>query len=155
MIYSRSAEYAVCALVYLATLPDGEYALVKNIAAQGAIPEHFLAKILQSLARDGFLQSTKGPHGGFRLRRLPGEISMLQIVEAVDGTGRYDRCIGGSPECSDQAPCGMHDSWKTLRSGIIRYLEGTTVADLATALGEKRRQLARPQRRGPRKRNPQ
>ena len=95
MIYSRSAEYAICAVVHMATIPDGEYALVKNIAAQGAIPEHFLAKILQALARDGFLQSTKGPHGGFRLRRPPAEISMLQIVEAVDGAGRYDRCIGG------------------------------------------------------------
>ncbi len=151
MIYSRSAEYAICAVVHMATIPDGEYALVKNIAAQGAIPEHFLAKILQALARDGFLQSTKGPHGGFRLRRPPAEISMLQIVEAVDGAGRYDRCIGGGEECNDRAPCGMHDSWKTLRSAIIRYLEGTTVADLAKALAEKRRQIARSQRRGPKR----
>src|SRR5208282_3070426 len=112
---------------------------------------HFLAKILQELARDGFLHSSKGPRGGFRLRQPAGEISMLQIIEAVDGTGRYGRCIGGSPECNDRAPCGMHDSWKTLRSRIIEYLEGTTVADLAKALGEKRRLLARPHRRGPKK----
>src|ERR1700693_6402900 len=110
MIYSRYAEYAVCALVYLATLPDGEYALVKNIVAQGAIPEHFLAKILQSLARDGLLQSTKGPHARCRVCRLLGEISMRHIVESMSATGRYDRCIGGSTECSDQAPCGMHDA---------------------------------------------
>ncbi len=151
MIYSRSAEYAISALVHMASLPEGEYALVREIAAQGAIPEHFLAKILQALARDGFLQSIKGPHGGFRLRKPPAEVSMLQIVQAVDGAGRYERCIGGNQACNDFAVCAMHDSWKTLRSGIIRYLEGTTVADLAAALGEKRRQLARSQRRGPRK----
>jgi len=125
--------------------------MVKHIAAEGGIPAHFLAKILQTLARDGFLHSSKGPRGGFRLRQPAGEISMLSIIDAIEGAGRYDRCIGGSPECNDRVPCGMHDSWMPLRSRIIEYLEGTTVADLAQALGEKRRLLARPQRRGPRK----
>ena len=147
MIYSRSAEYAIRALVQLAALPAGEYAMAKNIAAEGNIPAHFLAKILQDLARDGFLKSNKGPHGGFRLSLPAEDISMLRIVEAVDGAGRYDRCIGGSPECNDRAACGMHDSWKALRSRIIDYLGGTSIADLAQALGEKRRLLARPHRK--------
>ena len=72
---------------------------------------------------------------------------MLRVIEAVDGAGRYDRCIGGAPECNDRAACGMHDSWKALRSRIIDYLGGTSIADLAEALGEKRRLLARPRRR--------
>ena len=151
MIYSRTAEYALRAMIHMATLPDDEFALVKNIAAEGAIPAHFLAKILQDLARDGLLRSSKGPRGGFRLRLDPEQITMLQIVEAVDGAGRYERCIGGSSECNDQALCGMHDSWKALRSRIIEYLEGTTVADLAKALDEKRRLLARAHRRGPKR----
>jgi Rrf2 family iron-sulfur cluster assembly transcriptional regulator len=148
LIYSRSAEYALRAFVHMATLPPDEFVMVKHIAAEADIPSFFLAKILQDLARDGLLRSSKGPRGGFRLTQPPGEISMLRIVEAVDGAGRLDRCIGGSPECNDRAPCGMHDSWKVLQSRIIKYLEGTTVADLAKALGEKRRLLARPQRRG-------
>ena len=149
MIYSRSAEYAIRAVVHLAALPAGEYAMVKQIAAEGSIPSHFLAKILQELARDGFLKSSKGPGGGFCLRQAPESIPMLRIVEAVDGAGRYDRCIGGSPECNDRVPCGMHASWTTLRSRIIEYLEGTTVADLAKALEEKRQLIARPHRRAP------
>src|ERR1700680_4948817 len=101
MIYSRSAEYAIRALVHIAGLPSGEYTMAKNIAAGGNIPAHFLAKILQDLARDGFLKSNKGPRGGFRLA-LPAEgLSMLRVIEAVDGAGRYDRCIGGAPECND------------------------------------------------------
>ena len=72
---------------------------------------------------------------------------MLQIVEAVDGVGRFDRCVGGAPECNDRVACGMHDSWNELRSRIIEYLEGTSIADLANALGEKRRLLARPRKR--------
>jgi len=146
MIYSRSAEYAIRALVQLAPLAPGEYALVKNISADDGIPLHFLAKILQDLARDGFLKSSKGPGGGFRLNQPAEEISMLRIIEAVDGVGRYDRCIGGSPECNDRAACGMHDSWMALRSRIIDYLGGTSIADLAKALSEKRRLLARPRR---------
>lgn len=122
MIYSRTAEYALRALVQLAALPPDEYAMAKNIAAEGNIPGHFLAKILQDLARDGFLKSNKGPRGGFRLALPAEDLSMLRVIEAVDGAGRYDRCIGGAPECNDRAACGMHDSWKALRSRIIDYL---------------------------------
>jgi len=148
MIYSRSAEYAIRALIPLARLPTGEFALVKTLAAQTGIPSHFLAKILQDLARLGLLKSTKGPHGGFRLNQPPEEITMLRIVEAMDGPGRYNGCIGGSPECHDRVACAMHDGWMALRSRIMDYLGGTSIADLAKALGEKRRLLARPRRRG-------
>jgi len=65
MIYSRSAEYAIRAFVHLAQVPEGKYAMVKNIAEQEEIPAHFLAKILQQLARKGLLRSSKGPTGGF------------------------------------------------------------------------------------------
>ena len=118
-----------------------------NIAIETGIPGHFLAKLLQDLARDGFLKSSKGPRGGFRLAVPADEISMLRVVEAVDGAGRFDRCIGGSPECNSKVACGMHDSWMELRSRIIDYLGGTTIATLAKALGDKRRRLARPRAR--------
>jgi Rrf2 family iron-sulfur cluster assembly transcriptional regulator len=151
MIYSRSAEYAIRALIPLAELPPGDFALVKNVAADTGIPAHFLAKLLQDLARLGLLKSTKGPHGGFRLNLAPEEISMLRIVEAIDGSGRFDRCLGGSIECSDRVACGLHDGWMVLRSRIMDYLGGTSIADLAKAQGEKRRLLARSRRRGSQK----
>jgi Rrf2 family transcriptional regulator, iron-sulfur cluster assembly transcription factor len=141
MIYSRSAEYAIRAFVYLAQVPSGKYAMVRQIAEESDIPSHFLAKILQQLARQGFLKSSKGPTGGFCLRHAPSEITIFQIVESVDGMADYQRCIGGMTECNDAMPCGMHDSWKALRGRIIEYLEGTTVEDLAAALEVKRRAL--------------
>ena len=144
MIYSRSAEYALRALVHMA---DGEFALVKEIAVKCEIPQHFLSKILQDLARDGWLKSSKGPGGGFKLAEPAESISMMKIVEAVDGRGRYDRCPAGCGECNEKQPCGFHDSWIPLRSRIIGYLEETSVADLRNALGEKRRLLAKPRRR--------
>jgi Rrf2 family protein len=141
MIYSRSAEYAVRAFVHLATVEEGKYAMVKNIAAQADIPAHFLAKILQQLARKGFLRSSKGPTGGFALRMPAEEISMLQIVDSIDGLADFQRCPAGMAECNDQQPCGMHDSWKTLRGGIMKYLEETTIAALAKSMDQKRKSV--------------
>ncbi|MFN3325061.1 MAG: RrF2 family transcriptional regulator [Bryobacteraceae bacterium] len=141
MIYSRSAEYAIRAFIQLALVPEGRYLMVKQIAEEANIPSHFLAKILQQLARQGFLRSSKGPTGGFSLRQPPADINLLRIVEAIDGLDDYQRCMTGMAECNDQAPCSMHDSWKALRSRIIEYLERTSIEDLVKALELKRRNL--------------
>jgi Rrf2 family protein len=146
MIYSRATEYAIRAFVELAQVPPGQYMMAKQIAELSCIPAQFLAKILQQLARQGMLKSSKGPTGGFSLRIAPAEISLLRIVEAVDGLEDYKRCVGGMPECNDLAQCGMHDSWKTLRSRIMDYLESTSIADLAKALDDKRGLPAKPRR---------
>jgi Rrf2 family transcriptional regulator, iron-sulfur cluster assembly transcription factor len=146
MIYSRSAEYAIRAFVNLSQVPEGKYAMVKNIAKDEGIPTHFLAKILQQLARKGLLRSSKGPTGGFHLRQKPEEVSLMDIVSALDGLGDYEKCASGLAECNDDMPCGMHDSWNALRSRIIDYLKHTSIADIYTALEEKRRVLAKPRR---------
>lgn len=143
MIYSRSAEYAIRAFVYLADVPEGKYAMVKNIASESEIPTHFLAKILQQMARKGFLRSSKGPTGGFCLRKSPEEINLLELVDAIDGLAEYERCPSGMTECNDEAQCGMHESWKELRSRIIGYLEDTSIADVAASLKQKREALAK------------
>ena len=146
MIYSRSAEYAIRAFVHLARVPDGKFAMVKQIAGKEEIPAHFLAKILQQLARKGLLRSSKGPTGGFSLRQSPQDVTLLNIVESLDGLQDYQRCASGLAECNDDMPCGMHESWKALRSRIIEYLESTSVADVAEALEQKRRALEKPKR---------
>ena len=93
MIYSRSAEYAIRSFVYLARVPDGKFAMARNIAEKEKIPAHFLAKILQELTRKGLLRSSKGPSGGFALRVPASQIRLLDLVEALDGTraGRIAR----------------------------------------------------------------
>jgi DNA-binding IscR family transcriptional regulator len=69
------------------------------------------------------------------------ELSLLNIVDAVDGLADFERCPAGLAECNDNAPCGMHDSWKALRSRIIEYLERTSIEDLAKSFEQKRRNL--------------
>jgi Rrf2 family iron-sulfur cluster assembly transcriptional regulator len=153
MIYSRSVEYAIRALVFLSQVPEGELAMARHIAQQEDIPSYFLAKILQQLARKGLLRSSKGPTGGFALRREPEDIFLMDIVEALDGLAGYENCACGLAECNDHMPCGMHDSWKALRSRIIGYLEETSIAEITMALEEKRRALARRRRRAAAKKN--
>jgi Rrf2 family protein len=143
MIYSRSAEYAVRAFVHLASAPDGRYVMAKNVAAAEAIPAHFLAKILQQLVRRGFLRSSKGPTGGFALKKAANRISLYEVAVAVDGSDHYDRCLCGSSECNESAACGLHDGWSRMRSSIIKYMEGTSIADVSASLEQKRMALAR------------
>jgi Rrf2 family protein len=147
MIYSRSAEYAIRAFVQLATEPMGKYSMVKTVAEQTGVPSHFLAKILQQLARQGLLKSSKGPTGGFCLRSHPSEINLLKIVESIDGLQAYTRCQSGFAECSDDTPCGMHDSWKVLRQRIMDYLEQTSIEDVAKALEQKQKSLEKPKKK--------
>lgn len=147
MIYSRSSEYAIRAFVHLAQVPEGKYAMVKKIASKEEIPTHFLAKILQQLARKGLLRSSKGPTGGFALRVSADDLRLLDIVEALDGLVEYERCASGLAECSDEMPCALHDSWKPLRSRILDYLSHNTIADLANAVEQKCRRVAKKRRR--------
>lgn len=146
MVYSRSTEYAIRALVHLAQVPEGKFVMVRQIASEENIPAHFLAKILQQLARKGLLRSSKGPTGGFCLRRPASQIRLMQLVEALNGLTDYHKCVSGFSECTDEAPCAMHDSWTALRSRIIEYLETTTIAEVVTSLEAKRRAQRKPRR---------
>lgn len=136
MLFSRSAEYAIRALVHLGGAPEAEknFALVKTVAENTAIPGHFLAKIMQQLARKGLLVSSKGPAGGFRLARSAKAITLFDIVDSMDGMGQYERCLAGHEQCTDPALCALQDSSAALRSRIMVYLERTSVADLARAV---------------------
>lgn len=130
MMLSQSSKYAVRACLYLAA-NDGPV-LSREIADALGAPAQFLAKILQGLARDGVLQSTRGRGGGFRLA-LPGSrISLLRIVQAIEGPGFGAGCVLGLERCSDEAPCALHDTWKGSRGAFLEALEQTCLSDVRT-----------------------
>ena len=151
MIYSRSAEYAIRAFVHLAQVHEGKYAMVKNIAEQEDIPAHFLAKILQQLARKGLLRSSKGPPAASPCAWTPARSACWTSWRRLDGLAPYQQCASGLSECSDDMPCSMHDSWVALRSRIMDYLGRNTIADLAKALDQKKKSLATAKQRKPRR----
>ena len=130
MLFSQSCKYAIRALVHLSNKRDDPH-LSREIAGEIQVPEHFLAKILQDLARHHLLDSFKGRGGGFRLARPPEQISLGEIVLAVDGNGLTENCLLGLPNCSAESPCPMHDWWALQRRELKEVLEGQSLADLA------------------------
>jgi Rrf2 family protein len=132
---TKTGLHAVRAMVALARLPEGEYAGAGRIAQDIHAPQNYLAKLLQALARAGLVQSQKGLGGGFRLARPPRQIALFDVVEPIEQISRWSGCILGRPECSDEAPCAIHNRWKHVRNAYLRMLKGTTVADLV-ARGE-------------------
>ena len=138
MLYSRPCEYALRALTYITTNIDMELIRAQEIAEAECLPAPFLAKLLQQLARSGILVSVKGPKGGFGLARPPKEISLMEVVFAVDGEDGFTRCAVGLAECSDDATCPLHDTWKPLKEEILDYMSSRSLADLAKAMIEKK-----------------
>jgi Rrf2 family transcriptional regulator, iron-sulfur cluster assembly transcription factor len=132
-LYSRSTEYAIRALIRLARIPQGEYAMAREIASAEGIPMHFLAKILQELARKGWLRSLKGPSGGFMLRVPADRISLFDITQALEPACPDARCVAGMPSCSEESPCPLHEGWAELQGRIAQYLHENTVGDLVAA----------------------
>ena len=131
VIFSRRCEYALQAVLYLALKPEGERTSIKELTQQIKMPSPFLAKILQDLAHKKLLESFKGPHGGFALGKPAKDITLFDIVEAMDGGGLTKNCVLGFEECSATDPCSMHDDWKKIREGISSMLLRQDIAQMA------------------------
>lgn len=137
MIFSGKTEYAVRSLAELASRkPEGSIMLDDVIAGTG-LPRDFVAKIFQELVRAKILASTRGRGGGFALARPAHQITLLSIIDAVEGAGRLDACVVGLERCNDAMPCAQHDLYKPIRQRLKDYLTTTTLADMAASLKQK------------------
>jgi Rrf2 family transcriptional regulator, iron-sulfur cluster assembly transcription factor len=138
MIFSSSTEYAMRGLSELAgRVSAGDMVMLDEIVSGTDLPRDFVAKIFQRLVRAGILRSAKGRGGGFALARPPHEITLMNIVEAMEGPQRLDQCVVGLEKCNDHMPCPQHDLYKPIRQRLKDYLNTTTLADLAASLKTK------------------
>jgi Rrf2 family iron-sulfur cluster assembly transcriptional regulator len=110
---TRAGEYAIRCVSFLATLKPGELANRSQVAEEMDIPSHFLAKIAQQLQKDGIIHIAQGARGGLRLARVPAEISMLDVVEAVMGPISLNDCVLHPGTCERSGRCQIHQVWKT------------------------------------------
>lgn len=131
MKLGRESLYAVEGLLALGKKPFGATMLLRDVALSGKVPETFLAKIFQKLARAGVLQSSRGAIRGYALARRPRDIKVKEIFLAVEGPDLFDRCVFWSDRCADSNPCPMHSRWKRVRQQVLKMMEETTLADLA------------------------
>ena len=132
MIYSDSAKYAVLACMELAARPDDRPVQIGQIAASIGISHHYLAKVVQSLVKAGILNSTRGRGGGIRFACSPSQLSIMEVVKAIDGQHALEDCIFGLATCDGIRHCPTHPMWGPIREQIIAFLRDTTIADLAS-----------------------
>ncbi len=127
---SKTEEYALRAVVYLATEGDRAPVRAAEMATATGIPANYLSKILHQLGRHGIVISERGRHGGFRLARIAGDLSLADVIAPFGSLDRRGRCLLGRPECSDTNPCGAHDSWKGVKERISDFFAEVTVGDV-------------------------
>lgn len=130
---SNTCKYAVRAVVYLSVFAtENKKSGIKEIAEKLDIPSPFLGKIMQTLAKQKIVNSSKGPNGGFWLARLAEDISLMEIVELVDGTDVFDLCLIRDCKCSDREPCGIHTNVTSVRKEMKDSFLNQTMNDLAS-----------------------
>jgi Rrf2 family protein len=126
MQITRQADYAVRAVLYLAQLGPEQRAATSQIAQEEQIPPSFLAKIVSQLSVAGLLQTSRGARGGVSLARSPEEISLLEVVEAIDGPILLNECISGSGTCTFGESCPMRPVWCDTQTELVKRLKMTT-----------------------------
>ncbi len=126
---TRAVEYAIKGLLYLA-LQEGRVVRAEEIAKVHTIPTPYLSKILQTLVRSGMVRSLKGPSGGFTLDSRPEEITLLRIIEAVEGKVCLTECLPGSGHCCFR-DCPVKEACQEACLRLTESLGKYTLGDMA------------------------
>lgn len=130
-LLSKTSEHGLRAMIYLAGLEPNASCSVRRIAADLGAPFYFLSKIMKKLGEAGLVRTARGVGGGIALARPASEISLFDIVVAIEGDDMFKTCVLGLPGCGEQAPCAMHGEWTTRRRQLELMLKGATLARLA------------------------
>ena len=121
MVITREADYAIRCILYLSN-NDGQISMVEGIAQEMNIPRSFLAKILQKLVRASLVKSFRGVKGGFKLAKAPSEISLLDVVEAIEGQVAMNLCALDKPLCDRSDFCPIHPVWVDIKKDVRKML---------------------------------
>jgi len=129
MKITRQADYAVRAVHYLAGLENDQRAATSQIAQEQRIPPSFLAKIVSQLSVAGLLQTSRGARGGVSLARAPEEISLLEVVEAIDGPIYLNECVADKgSSCIFGEDCPVQPVWCEAQAKLVETLKSTSFA---------------------------
>lgn len=136
---SNSCRYGIRAVIYLASQPvsNGKTG-IRKISSDLGLPTPFLAKILQQLAKQKILSSSKGPHGGFSILKDPKTITLLDIVNTIDGNDVFTSCVMHNGPCTgdNMAHCPLHDDYDKTRQELIRLFSNKTIHELVIKSGK-------------------
>lgn len=136
-MFSKACEYGIRALTVIATAGKENRKIgIKEVCKLSQTPESFTAKILQNLVKRGVLNSQKGPAGGFYISQNLADITLYDIVEAIDGKSIFSRCGLGLPACNADKPCPMHYQFEVVRKELNAMCHNNTLQDLVDGFHE-------------------
>jgi len=130
MRLTRAGEYAVRAVLFMSGKDKGQLVGRREIAREMEIPGQFLAKIAQQLAKAGFIEIVQGAKGGFRLRVAPESLTLLDVVEAVEGEIFLNDCIMDPKSCRRSPHCAVHRVWDQARTELRQRLGNASFSKL-------------------------
>jgi Rrf2 family transcriptional regulator, iron-sulfur cluster assembly transcription factor len=131
MKLTRGGEYGVRGVLYLAQQKEETVSMLSAIAKAQDVPPRFLAKIFQALAKTGVVKSHRGAKGGFSLARPASEITIRDVIEAVEGPILLNICLAAPGECSRDTMCPIHAVWEQAQEKMMGVLSQKNFADLA------------------------
>jgi Rrf2 family protein len=132
MQITRQADYAVRAVLYLARLGQEDRAATSQVAQEQHIPPSFLAKIISQLSIAGLLHTSRGARGGVMLAREPKDITLLEVIEAIDGPIMLNECVGETGTCTFDEECPLRPVWCEAQNELVTRLKNTNFAQLVT-----------------------
>lgn len=130
MQITRQADYALRAMLYLARIPESQKAATSQIADEQKIPPSFLAKIVSQLSIAGLIHTSRGARGGVSLARSSNEISLLEVIEAIDGPISLNACTVSQGDCPFGSDCPIRPIWCETQGSLIERLRKTTFFEL-------------------------
>ena len=125
MQITRQADYAVRAVLHLARVGNAERSATSRIAKEQNIPSSFLAKIISQLSIAGLLHTSRGARGGVTLARDPKDISLLEVVEAIDGPIQLNECVSNTGACTFEDDCPIKPVWCDAQDELVGRLKRT------------------------------
>jgi len=125
---TKRADYAIRAVLALSRATDGERLSVRRIAADERVPERFLPQVMGDLVRAGLVEGTVGRSGGYQLAKPAAEISLLEVVEAVEGDSRRRVCVLRGGPCALAGVCDVHAIFAAAQDDVLDRLQTTTIA---------------------------
>ncbi len=128
---SRRTDYALRAMTYLSVRRGDGRCTIAEVSRIEKTPKEFTAKVLKELCRLGFVQSWLGSRGGYRLTRPPGEITVLEVMEALDGPLAINDCLAEPSLCGRTPGCRMHPLFRAVNEKMREILGEATIADIA------------------------
>jgi len=131
---TRASDYATRVMIFLASLPPAAKAQSAAIARATDVPASFLSKVMQRLVSAGLVTSSRGAGGGFGLAIPRGKITILDILETMEGETRLNLCLAQGPSCSRKSRCPAHEVWQEAQSALVGVLRQASLEKLVEAV---------------------